>query len=47
MKTSTGDHVIVLHGIWMRGIAMFRIAGMIRDKRARSAVAAIPGYIPA
>lgn len=31
----------------MRGIAMFRIAGMIRDKRARSAVAAIPGYIPA
>lgn len=31
----------------MRGIAMFRIAGMIRDKRERSAEAAVPGYIPA
>ena len=31
----------------MRGIAMFRIAGMIRDKRERSAEAAIPGYITA
>jgi hypothetical protein len=30
----------------MRGIAMTRIAGMIRDKRDRNA-AAIPGYIPA
>ena len=31
----------------MRGIAMHRIAGMIRDKRERSVEAAIPGYITA
>lgn len=33
--------------LFMRGIAMTRIAGMIREKRARNAEAAVPGYIPA
>jgi len=33
--------------LFMRGIAMTRIAGMIREKRERNAEAAIPGYIPA
>lgn len=30
MQTSTGDHVIVLHGIWMRGIAMLPLARRLR-----------------
>ena len=30
MQTPTGDHVIVLHGIWMRGIAMLPLARRLR-----------------
>ena len=30
MQTTTGDHVIVLHGIWMRGIAMLPLARRLR-----------------
>lgn len=33
--------------LFMRGIAMSRIAGMIRNKRERSAETAVPGYFPA
>jgi hypothetical protein len=33
--------------LFMRGIAMTRIAGMIRNKRVRNSEQAIPGYIPA
>jgi hypothetical protein len=33
--------------LFMRGIAMSRIAGMIRKKRERNAEAAVPGYFPA
>lgn len=33
--------------LFMRGIAMTRIAGMIRNKRERNAEQAVPGYIPA
>ena len=30
MQTTTSDHVIVLHGIWMRGIAMLPLARRLR-----------------
>ncbi len=33
--------------LFMRGIAMTRIAGMIRSKRDRNAEQAVPGYFPA
>jgi len=33
--------------LFMRGIAMTRIAGMIRNKRDRSSEAAVPGYFAA
>lgn len=33
--------------LFMRGIAMTRIAGMIRNKRDRTSEAAVPGYFPA
>ncbi len=33
--------------LFMRGIAMTRIAGMIRNKRERSSEQSVPGYIPA
>lgn len=33
--------------LFMRGIAMTRIAGMIRNKRDRSAETGVPGYFPA
>jgi hypothetical protein len=33
--------------LFMRGIAMTRIAGMIRNKRDRNAEQAVPGYFPA
>jgi hypothetical protein len=33
--------------LFMRGIAMTRIAGMIRNKRERNAEQSVPGYFPA
>ncbi len=33
--------------LFMRGMAMTRIAGMIRNKRDRNAEQSVPGYIPA
>lgn len=31
MQTTSGDHVIVLHGIWMRGIAMLPLSRRLRS----------------